>query len=106
MCGGLCSFGVLVGSVTISHDCCIERDIINSWMQNKCSKLLQNQISSFAAFLRAVWCLFFDSCRSLSSVGSCVKLGQPVAASRQGSDQNILLCKTLPNCAGFPPRNN
>lgn len=110
VCGGLCSFGVLVGSVAISRDCCIERDIINSWMQNKRSKLLQNQISSFAAFSCAVWLLFFDSWSKIalailmSSVGCCVKLGQPGTASRQGYEHNILFM--LPNCVDFPPRDS
>ena len=69
--GGLCSFGVLVCSATISRDCYSERNIINSWMQNKCGKLLQNQIMSFDAFPCAtLYSLFefeWDSCCWLNS---------------------------------------
>lgn len=54
----LCSFGVLICSAAISRGCYSERNIINSWMQNKCGRLLQNEITSFSAFSGAGLGLF------------------------------------------------
>lgn len=67
--GGLCAFGVLVCSATISHDCYSERNVISSWMQNKCGKLLRNQIASFSAFSCAMLYLLFESLNEIAVAG-------------------------------------
>lgn len=74
--GGLYSFGVLVCSATISCDCFSERNIINSWMQNKCGKLLQNQIMSFSAFSCAMLYLLFESLDEIAVAGWISFCGQ------------------------------
>lgn len=45
---------VLCIPTTISHDCEVERTIINSWMQNKCGKFMQISTRSHLFLGRAV----------------------------------------------------